>query len=105
MISAFSEASQLLVGCDRGFEVGKARVHPGNLGVHGRNGIGIALDGGVAVVNHLVQGLDLGALDGLRIPLIHAQATEAERKGDEEVLLEVFHGVESGAALTEMATF
>jgi hypothetical protein len=46
-----------------------------------------------AVINHPVQGLDFIALDGLFIPLPGAQAAEREREDDEQVHLEVFHGL------------
>jgi hypothetical protein len=47
------------------------------------DGIGIALDGGVAVINPLIQRLDFVPLDGLIVPLVKAKAAEREREADE----------------------
>jgi hypothetical protein len=51
------------------------------------------MDGGVPVIDHLVQGLDFVALDGLFIPLPGAQPAKAESQEDEEVDLQVLHKI------------
>ena len=74
---------KLFVGGSGFLEFGDARVHLGHLVIQDRNGIGVILDGGVFLINHLVQHFNFIALDGLFIPLICAKATERERKGDQ----------------------
>src|SRR5208282_2632948 len=78
---------ELFIGRDGGLDFGEARVHLVHLMVQSGDGIGVALNGGVFFIDHLVQSLDFGALNGLVIPLPGAKAAKAEREDNEQVHL------------------
>jgi hypothetical protein len=87
----FLRNNEFFVRGGRGLDLSNAGVQLFDLVIQGGDGIRVALNVGISLKNHSVQGLDFIALQRLFIPLKRAEATQGEREGEEQVLLEVFH--------------